>query len=378
MILETLVIVSVLLLGLGAFAWWLNKKMQPTTTQQQLENMVNQIFGMSTQKIVEQSKQVLSSEKEAIRVDLENKQRTIEKLVTTLQDEMRQRQVEIRSFEQDRTKQFGELTSTLENHRKFAEDLRISTQQLANVLSNNQTRGQWGERIIEDLLHANGLIEGVHFVKQTKLTATTLRPDITLLLPNKRNVPVDVKFPYAEIQKMAIADNKAAKEAHLKQFASDLRTKVAKVAEYINPEYQTMDYAILFVPNEMVFSFINQRFPDIIDDAMAKRVMIVSPFSFLAVARIVIESYRNFMIEDKLQDIIRYVSEFTNEWGAFKEEFGKFGRSIESLQKGYETMTKTRTNQMEKKIKKIESYQATPLLQSKHKTQPLELLGEEL
>jgi len=282
----------------------------------------------------------------------------IETMVKNLQQDLHQRQDEIRSLEQDRTKKFSELATTLENYRLSTDQLKISTQQLASVLSNNQTRGAWGERIIEDLMQANGLVEGIHYVKQTKLTATTLRPDITLLLPNHRNVPVDVKFPYAEIQKMAATESKTEKDAHLKQFASDLKTKIAKVAEYINPAYQTLDYAILFVPNEMVFSFINQRFPDLVDDAMAQRVIIVSPLTFLIVARTVIESYRNFMMEDKLRDIIQYVSEFVTEWGSFQEEFVKLGRSLDTASSGYQKLSTTRINQLEKKIKKIQQHQS--------------------
>ena len=165
---------------------------------------------------------------------------------------------------------------------------------------NNQQR-QWGERIIEDLLSANGLKEGVHYARQLPLGDGTLRPDISLLLPNDRVVAVDVKFPYQEMQKMTIAETKSQQQVHLKQFRRDIKDKIDKVAKYILPGEKTLDYAILFVPNEMLFSFINQKFPDLIDEAMAKRVLVVSPFTFLIVARTVMESYRNFMIGDKLK-----------------------------------------------------------------------------
>jgi DNA recombination protein RmuC len=359
---QLLIILVTVIGGFVALYFLLRKSSGSGVEQKQLEAMINQVFGLTAQKISEQSKQILASEKESIHLDLEHKQQVIEKLVSTLQTEMKDRQSEIRQLEQDRIKKFGEITTALEHHRKLADELRVSTQQLASVLSNNQARGEWGERIIEDLLQSNGLIEGVHYAKQLVLAKTTLRPDITLLLPNNRNVAVDVKFPYAEIQKMASADTKAGKEQHMKQFAQDLKAKINKVAEYIQPSAKTLDYAILFVPNEMVFSFINQKFPELVDEAMSKKVMIVSPFTFLIVARTVIESYRNFMMEDKLKDIIQYVTEFVGEWSKFKDEFLKFGRSIETLRTGYETLSLTRTNQMEKKIKKIESYRQGGLL----------------
>lgn len=304
----------------------------------------------------------MQGERQVIQVDLANKQRSIEQLVEKIEKDLADRQSEIRILEQDRAKKFGELSSTLESHRQLTQQLQVTTQQLATVLSNNQTRGEWGERILEDLLVSNGLVEGVHYLKQHS-QAEGLRPDFTLLLPNNRNVPIDVKFPYAQIQKMAIADSKALKEQHLKQFLVDVKTKVRKVAQYIQPQENTLDYAIIFVPNEMVFSFINQQFPEIVDEAMSQRVMIVSPFTFLIVARTILESYRNFMIEDKLRDIVSVIADFRQEWVKFSEEFRKFGRSIETLKTGYEALTTTRTNQMERKLSKIDEYQAGQLLE---------------
>jgi len=356
-----IVIIFILLIGFVILFWLLYHALHKNTDSQKLEQLVNQAFGLSAQKIAEQSRQILMGEKETIRVDLENKQRSFEQLVKTIHEEMGERQSELRSLEQDRTKKFAELVTSLDSHRKMTDELKISTQQLASVLSNNQMRGAWGERIILDLLQANGLIEGVHYVKQTALPSTTLKPDVTLILPNHRNVAVDVKFPYAEIQKMAATENKTEKDAHLKQFALDLKAKINKVAEYIHPSYKTLDYAILFVPNEMVFSFINQHFSELVDEAMSKKVIIVSPFTFLIVARTVIESYRNFMMEDKLRDIIQYVGEFVSEWETFKDEFDKMGRALETVAGSYERIQTTRTQKMDKKIHKIQEHQTLAL-----------------
>ncbi len=367
-----IIIIFILVAGFAVIFWILQKSQNKNGNTQQIEQLVNQAFGLSAQKIAEQSRQILVGEKETIRVDLENKQRAIENLVKTIREDLVVQQTELRSLEKDRTSKFAELSTSLESHRKLADDLRVSTQQLASVLSNNQMRGAWGERIILDLMKSNGLIEGTHYSKQTKLSTTELRPDIILLLPDKRVVPVDVKFPYAEIQKMALTNVKSEKDAHEKQFASDLKTKINKVAEYINPAYKTLDYAILFVPNEMVFSYINQRFPELVDDAMSKKVIIVSPFTFLIVARTILESYRNFEIEDKLKDIIQYVGEFVSEWGTFKDEFTKMGRALETVNGSYEKIHTTRTKMMDKKILKIQEHQTVGLITAE---EPLEIEG---
>lgn len=366
MVFEILLIIIVIS-GFAAL-YFAMKQMMGSQKNQQIEDVVDRVFGMSAKRVAEQSRQILQGDKEAIQVDLHNKQMAMEKLVTGLREEMNIHQTEIRKAERERTKEFGAIVKSLEHHRELTGELKTSTDTLAKVLSNNQTRGAWGERIIEDLLVSNGLVEGVHFLKQKKLGKTPLKPDITLLLPNNRVVPIDVKFPYSEMQKMSLADTKAARAAHLKQFEQDIKTKVDKVAGYINPAEDTLDYAIMFVPNETVFSFINQKLPSVVDMAISKRVLIVSPFTFLIVARTVMESYRNFMIGDKLKEVVKYVDDFVGEWDKFKASFDKYGRSLTTLQKDYEELTGTRVRVMEKKIGKVQSYSAGSLTEGKGKT----------
>lgn len=356
-----LLVLFVIILGFASLYFLLQKKISQKNSPEEVENLVHKVFSLSTTKITEQSKQVLVGEKEAIKIDLENKQKMIENLVKQLQEDLQERQKEMRLIDKDRNQKFDRLTTQIEEHRKLTKELETSTSQLAKVLSNNQTRGAWGERIIEDLLKSQGLVEGIHYSRQTMLGKTNLKPDITLLLPNNRFVPVDVKFPYAEIQKMTIAENKKAKDEHLLQFKRDLKIKINKVAEYINPEENTLDYAIMFVPNEMVFSFINQKLPELVDEALEKRVIIVSPFTFIIVARTVMESYRNFMLEDRLREVMGYIDGFTKEWVRFKSQFEKYGRSIETLQKSYLDLTGTRFKQLDRKIEKIENYHGQEL-----------------
>lgn len=359
----TLLILFLLLFAALAVFYFSIKKLlsekNADQSSEQLEDMVHKVFGMASNEIAIQSKGILQGEKDLIRNDLSNKQVMIEKMIKDLRQEMGEQQKEIRSIEKDQIDKISKVGAAVEEHRLLTKELKSSTEALAKVLSNNQTRGAWGERIIEDLLQANGLQEGIHYLRQSKLGDSVMKPDITLLLPDHRNVPVDVKFPYQEIQKMSMTDDQSEKQSHSLQFKRDLKVKVDKVAAYISPENDTLDYAIMFVPNEALFSFINQKFPDVIDEALAKKVIICSPFSFLIVARTVMESYRNFMVGKKIKEVIKHIDAFASEWIKFDDEFSKFGRSIETLQKNYESLTITRKRQMEKKIAKIEQYRGS-------------------
>ncbi len=333
------VVLLVLIVGFIAL-YFLLKKQQPSGKQ--MEALVDRVFGMSAQRVAEQSKHILTGERDAIEI-----------VVKQLQQELHERQREIRLLDQDRIKSFGELSAGLKAQREMTEELRTSTEKLREVLSNNQLRGGWGERIIEDLLRSNGLVESVHYVRQTVLGNSSMKPDISLLLPDRRVIAVDVKFPYSEMQKLFEASSTVAKSAHRKQFANDVKGKIETVAKYIAPQHNTLDYAILFVPNEMIFSYINQQFPELVDEAVSRRVLLVSPFTFLIVARTVMESYRNFLIGDKLKAVVTLIDDFSAEWGKFHEAFEKYGRSLTTLQGDYEKLMGTRVRQMTKKMEKV-------------------------
>ncbi|MCA9369879.1 DNA recombination protein RmuC [Candidatus Woesebacteria bacterium] len=365
---ETLVIVvavASILTSITVFILVIIQSYQKQNTD--FEAVVNKVFGMSAGKVAEQSKLILQGERAAIKENLDGKQKSIEELVKALRDDIKSRQDELKKHELERTESFALLSKTLEEQRKVTDKLSETTGDLSKVLSNNQQRGAWGERIIEDLLLANGLVEGVHFAKQQVLSGqSTLRPDISLLLPNDRVVAVDVKFPFSQMQQFASSQSKSEQQTHLKQFHTDVKKKIDKVAEYIDPESRTLDYAILFVPNETVFSFINQHLPDLADYAISQRVLFVSPFTFLIVARTVMESYRNFMIGDTLKDVIMTIDDFAGEWEKYKTSFEKYGKSIDSLKKSYEELSGTRTRQLDRKLQKVQEYQSGVLEEGKH------------
>ena len=375
---ETLLLIFVLITGIAVILWFIEKKLTFQKNDQQTKDIVNQVFGELSDKIINQAKIILEGDKEAIYKDTENKRSAIEKLVKDLKSEIDERQQEIRKLEVDRNKKFGEITKSIEEHRKITDKLQTSTEELSRVLSNNQTRGEWGERIIEDILVQAGLIEGIHYDRQKKLKGSLAIPDITLLLPENRKVAIDVKFPYSEIQKLAHAKSKSQRQLHLTQFERDVKEKINQIIKrgYINIEAGTLDYAIMFVPNETLFSYINQQFPQVVDEAMAKKIIIVSPFTFLIVARTVMESYRNFMMQNNLREIIQHINKFVEEWGRFTKEFDKFDGFLTKIRESFDQIHQTRYKRMQLRIKRIKNYQDNELLTEDHDNNSTKSLPE--
>ena len=108
------------------------------------------------------------------------------------------------------------LTTGLKSSHAETTKLRETTEDLRNVLSSSQARGQWGERMVEDILNLVGLEEHLNFNKQ-KQVASGERPDFTFLLPKKKTVNLDAKFPLTHYQRYIEADLEAVQETEKKQ-----------------------------------------------------------------------------------------------------------------------------------------------------------------
>lgn len=372
---EQIIIIFLLLTAivlLIVVALWL-RKLLSQSSESRWQELIDLAYSQASQKVSEQSKQILAGEREVIKTDLQNKHQEMVRLVDLIKKDLHQSNTELVASNKDRATQFATLAKQLEQQRQLTETLSTNTQELKTLLSNNQQRGGWGERILDDLLRANGLMEGIHYVRQKQLEDSTDRPDVLLLLPGKRVVPIDVKFPLAELQNSLTANTTQARAAHEKAFASDVKTKVDQVAKYIQPGAGTLDYAILFVPNEGVFSYINQFQPQVVDYAITRRVLITSPFTFLIVARTIIESYRNFLLGDQLQAVMKNLDGFMTEWQKFDDSFSKIGKTIDTLQKDYHAVSSTRVPKLTKKVQTIQRLSLTAVAETKEAEEVVEL-----
>src|SRR5690606_13355165 len=124
------------------------------------------------------------------------------------------------------------------------------------------------------------------------------------------------------------------------------KIKQVTTRDYINPEDKTVDFVLLFIPNEMIFSYIYDKLNDVWRDAMEKKVVFVGPFSFTALLRMIKQSYDNFRVQGNIQNIIGHVRGLEKEFEKFTLEFEKFGDRIDSLSKQYDQVSRTRVNQM--------------------------------
>lgn len=351
-------ILAGLLVGLF-FAFLIRSKSNPDEVSKQLEAKLHEMFPRilqnANQQLISMADQKLGAEKQDIKTDLANKKSAIEDIVKKLHDEVEKSNNKITEIEKDRVGSFRELKVELENQRKITEQLSVTADGLKKVLSHNQLRGQFGEQVAEDLLRMCGFVSGLDYLYNKTLKDGESRPDFTVLLPDGVKINVDVKFPYSNLQKMTETNDKASKQEYLKAFERDVKDKIKQVTtrSYINPQDNTVDFVILFIPNEMIFSFIYDKLNDIWSDGMKQRVIFAGPFNFTAILRLIRQSYANFTIQKDISKIIAHIRQFEDEFAKYNDEFEKIGERITSLTQQYDRVNVTRTKKLLSTVERI-------------------------
>ncbi|HIL42951.1 MAG TPA: DNA recombination protein RmuC [Gammaproteobacteria bacterium] len=253
------------------------------------------------------------------------------------------------------TKQSTEIKTSLEESKSETEKLRSTTGKLREILSSSQKRGQWGERMVEDILRFIGLQERINYKKQS-VVESGQRPDYTFLLPKDKVLNMDVKFPLDHYEKFVVSENKNEIEVEKKAFLSDVKSHVKEIAsrEYIDTASGTLDYVMMFIPNESIYAFINEEDPDLINFALQERVLLCSPLTLYAVLSLIHQATKNFAMEEKATEILKLLQGFSVQWDKYVNQMDKLGRSIDATKSNYEELTSTRTRALQKPISKIE------------------------
>lgn len=311
----------------------------------------------STEEFLKLAKTKLDSEREGSVKELDAKKGLIDQQLQQMTSKLEDVSKLMKELEMDRGRKFGELTTQLKTTNEQTTALMQTTNALREALASTKVRGQWGERMAEDVLRLAGFIENINYLKQKVIEGIGSRPDFTFLLPQNLKLNMDVKFPLDNYVKCLEADSDAERVKCRNDFLRDVRTKIKEVTtrEYINPEQNTVDYVLLFIPNEQIYGFIHEQDHSILDEGMKNKVVFCSPITLFAILAVVREAVDNFSLEQASNEILSLIGEFKKQWNEFVRKLEILGKRIGDAQKEYDTLITTRRRKLEKPLSKIES-----------------------
>jgi len=207
------------------------------------------------------------------------------------------------------------------------------TQNLNEVLSSSQKRGQWGERLAEDMIRAAGFVEGVNYSKQDT-TAAGGRPDFTFTMPPDRVLFMDVKFPLDRYAAHLAAEDDTTRSTTRTEFVRAVRSHVEALAkrDYVDQSTDdALDYVLMFVPNESISGFVHEADPALIDWALERKVVLCSPLTLYAFLVVIRQATDSFHTERTAAEIMQQINKFSKEFENYTNAVDKVRVSFQKL-----------------------------------------------
>lgn len=311
-----------------------------------------------SQKFIESANERFIHEQLRSKAMLEQNKQAIEHEVHSLSGELERITQLIREFENDRIRKFATLDEKLAQSASATMSLSETTQKLSSVIGNNQLRGQWGQKMAEDILRTAGFSEGFHYFKEKSQETASTRPDFVFPLPDKHKVYMDVKFPLNNYQAFIEAEDKNEKERYLSDFIRDVKNRIRelKKRDYVNPEERTLDYVILFIPNEQIFGFIHRTAPELMDEALSQKILLTSPYSLYGVLSIIRQAFDNFSFNKRTGEILNLIKQFLDDYENFKKRFVDVGELLDKTKEKYLEVNDKSFKRLDQRIRKLEEF----------------------
>jgi len=245
-----------------------------------------------------------------------------------LSDTLARIEGQMREFEAQRQHMMGGIDAHLSTLSK-------DTVALAQALRGPNSRGRWGELTLKRVAELAGMAPYCDFFEQ--VSGDGRRPDMIVKLPGGRSIPVDAKAPLSAYLDAEAAPDAAAKAAALDRHAQQLWRHVSELAtrEYWGQFDTAPEMVVLFLPGEHFLSAALERRQDLLDAALARKVLIATPVTLVSILKGVAYGWRQEKLAKNAEELRRIAGEFHERVRTFGEVYVESGRHLQRAVEAY-------------------------------------------
>ncbi len=305
-------------------------------TRDQLANTFNQLSNEALSRnntnflrLAEENLKRFQSEAKA---ELGSKEKAIEQLLKPINEALQNTSKQISEIEKDRKEAYGSLNSTIAQMNLNQQQLQQETQNLVQALRRPEVRGQWGEMTLRRLAELSGMVAHCDFYEQTHTATETgsIRPDMIVRLPEKREIIVDAKTPLDAYLSAIQAKDDMTRKLELKRHAQIIRGRIKELSRknYWAEYSQSPEFVVLFIPGEQFLSAALEVDPALLEDSMSQNIILATPTNFIALLRAVSYGWKQQKLAENAE-IIRELGEtLYKRLATFGNHLGKLGNSL--------------------------------------------------
>ncbi len=275
---------------------------------------------------LEAARATLDTAQASMSGDLAQRQTAIEGLVKPLGDSLGKLETQVRELERERQKIFGSLGEQLQSLAK-------ETGALSTALRSPQARGRWGEVTLRRVAELAGMTARCDFVEQNARETPNgrIRPDMVVRLPGERCLIVDAKVPLSGYLDASTATDdgtrRAALERHAQQVVEHVKQLSAK--QYWAQLQPTPEMVILFLPGDHFLSAALEARPELVEDAVARRVLIATPITLIAILKGIAYGWNQSQLAENAHQIREVASQLNERLQTVWEHYAETGRQFE-------------------------------------------------
>jgi DNA recombination protein RmuC len=291
--------------------------------------------------------ETLARFQETAKGDLAQRQQAIATLVEPLKQQLDTYQKRLQQSESAQSLALGDVRKHLETLTQQSQSLSNETLQLRRVLSSNQARGRWGEETLRRVIEAAGMSAHCDFSEQTQ--AGDAKPDLLVRLPGDRLIIVDAKVPDLDFINALETADPARRSDALAAHAGKLKATIKALADRDYPHQfpNALDYVVLFLPAESLFSAALEGDRELIVWAASRRILLATPASLIALLRSVSVSWQQHAqtenaraIADAATELFSRICKFTEHLEKIRAGLGKANEAYNDAVGSYDRMVR--------------------------------------
>ena len=269
--------------------------------EKEMKLLAQQALQSNQQNFITMANQVFEKHRTAASGELAQKKDSIAALLKPLGET-------VARYQKEQREAYGNLSQEVQSLAKQSASAATATGKLVNALrASPKTRGRWGEHQLKTVLELAGMSEHVDFETEKTLQGMdgTVRPDAVIRLPGERFIVVDAKTSLSGYLEALETDDPALQDAALAKHAKEIRTHMRGLAEkkYWTALPFTPDFVAMFIPGENFFAAAAERDPTLFEDAVAKKVLIVTPTTLVALSKAIAYGWRQEIMSKNATEI---------------------------------------------------------------------------
>ncbi|MBQ9498642.1 MAG: DNA recombination protein RmuC [Bacteroidaceae bacterium] len=279
-------------------------------------------------------------------------------IINPLKETIREMKSSMESSRDQNNKNTAALEEQIKQMLSSAQNIGAKADHLADALRNeNKIQGNWGETILSELLQSQGLKEGIHYDVQAVLrddrgtallneeTGSKMIPDVVLHYPDGKDVVIDSKVSLTAFLEYMEADDETRKKEALGRHLNSMIQHVKELSKknyssYIKNGHQSLDYVIMFVPNESALQLALLNNTHLWRDAFDKGVFVTSEQNLIAALRMIQLAWTQELQHQNQERVYELANQLIDRVADFNERFEKLGDGLDALQRQYEEARK--------------------------------------